>query len=73
MYCGHRNRHRVSEIEYRYFPDKDYVLKTHIQIYGDRVMMLNAAESPAGVLIKHKAMADDLRALHQQIWKMLGK
>lgn len=57
---------------FKYFPDKTFELKTHIQIDDDHIGIINIENTPIGVSIQHGAIAEDFRSLHQQLWKALG-
>lgn len=71
-YCyKKRNKKSSRNVHFKYFPDKKFILRTHIQIDGDHMGIVNIENVPIGISIQHKAIAMDLIALHQQLWKLL--
>lgn len=73
-YCFKKNNNKSPKnVLFKYFIDKKFILKTHIQIDGDHIGILNIENNPIGISIQHAAMAKDLIALHQQMWKVLPK
>lgn len=71
QYKKQNEKRKPPNTAFKYFKKPSFELKTHIQIDGDHIGIINIENTPIGVSIQHAGIAQDFRALHQQLWEAL--
>lgn len=59
-------------LHFKYYPEKDLDIKTHLQIDGDNIAIISMHwDQPMWIDIHHKDIANDLKKIFKQLWNNL--
>jgi len=69
---GNNDENIYSNLFFKYYPENNLDLKTHIQVDWDRIAIISAHwEKPMWIDIHHKEIAEDLKKIFMQLWENL--
>ena len=66
------DKESYPNLHFKYYPDKNLNIKTHLQIDWDKIAIVSTHwEKPMWIDIHHKEIAEDLKKIFKQLWKLL--